>query len=397
MTNALAKPQTLLRLLSLGVAVVSLWVTRDAWLTGPAPTYQVAVQLLRDGQFDVRVYNDAWYSAQVLIKSAGAVSDFLSPSPPTTPILLLPLGLLSGTALNVSWALANFAALIGAITLSLATCSSRRHRLLLVLSATGALLSAPLYENLYRGQVYVFILLLYAVGLWAITHAHDGLAGVTLGILLAIKLSGWPLWIILLAWRRWRILLWASASVVVIVIATLLVMSAQVWLVYLTQTLPHWSASVMATVPAYQTVNGFFQHLFRYDAELNPSPIWDAPPLATLLSLGLTLLMLAITLTRTKQLHWLVGIVLSVILAPLAEQYHFLILTAPFALLAVQWHRFNFETRVVFMLAIALVIAPLPYKNPQWWQGAWALFAYPRLYGALILWALLIFTPSDAD
>src|SRR5919201_2930673 len=104
MSNRLTRRQTMLTLVSLLVVVVSLWVTHPVWLNGPAPTYQVAVQLLMNGQFDAHVYDDAWYSEQVMIKSAGAVSDFLAPSPPTTPILLWPLGGLDGAALKWSWA-----------------------------------------------------------------------------------------------------------------------------------------------------------------------------------------------------------------------------------------------------------------------------------------------------
>ena len=37
-----------------------------------------------------------------------------------------------------------------------------------------------------------------------------------------------------------------------------------------------------------------------------------------------------------------------------------------------------------------LIGADLPYLSPRVADGAWALFAYPKLYGALLLWATII-------
>ena len=41
-------------------------------------------------------------------------------------------------------------------------------------------------------------------------------------------------------------------------------------------------------------------------------------------------------------------------------------------------------------LAFFLLAAPLPYKDPTLADGWIALLAYPRLYGAWLLWAWLI-------
>ncbi len=394
MSRWLWKRSVLVSLLSIALPLLVWWLTRTTWLNGPAPTYRVAIQLIRSGQFDARVYDDAWYSAQVLAASNGAVSDLLAPSPPTLPVLLWPIGLLSDTTLNVTWAAANFAALLGAIQLSRATLTPRARTWLFALITTGALLSAPLYENLQRGQIYIFILLLHATVLWAAMQDRAVVAGVALGLLLALKINGWPLWIIWLALRRWRILFWATATVASITIATLPLIGVEVWRVYLTQSVPSWSSSAIATVPAYQTLSGFFQHLFRYDAEFNPAPLWDAPWLATLLSIGVSVGLLGISVARTKLPRPLLlgaGVILSAILSPLAEQYHYLILLVPLVAVAAISTEFNLSTRALFALAAVLIFVALPYKNPYWWNGAWALLAYPRLYGALILWGLLMF------
>jgi hypothetical protein len=40
-------------------------------------------------------------------------------------------------------------------------------------------------------------------------------------------------------------------------------------------------------------------------------------------------------------------------------------------------------------IAIALLAAPLPYRDPALDEGWLALLAYPRVYGAWLLWAWL--------
>jgi hypothetical protein len=45
---------------------------------------------------------------------------------------------------------------------------------------------------------------------------------------------------------------------------------------------------------------------------------------------------------------------------------------------------------VLLAAAFLPVAADLPYRSPGLDHGAWALLAYPKLYGALLLWAALL-------
>jgi hypothetical protein len=53
----------------------------------------------------------------------------------------------------------------------------------------------------------------------------------------------------------------------------------------------------------------------------------------------------------------------------------------------------------VLALAALLLGAPLPYKAPQIQAGWWAIIAYPRVYGAYLLWAWIAWalTGSKVD
>ena len=383
----------------LGVSLLMLLsgLARTDWLSGPAPAYRVAVQLIQAGQFDTRVYDDDWYSAQVFAETKGAVADILSPSPPTLPLLLWPIGWFSGPTLNALWAAANLGAVFLAIQLSLAALKQPTpvSGLSFILIGAVTMISAPLHEDIARGQIYIFVLLLHAIVFWAVLQDHDALGGIGLGLLLALKLNGLPIWIVLISLRRWRVLKWAVVCTVAVIMISLLVTSMDVWRVYVTRTLPGSVTSPTVAVTAYQTINGFFQHLFRFDPAWNPSPLFDAPGLAALASIVISIGLVAITWLRANRLHLSLALgaaaVLSVVLSPLAEQYHFLVLMAPVTVMVAGWSRFNFRAWAWFALAIALIVLPLPYKSPELASGPLALLAYPRLYGALIVWALLVF------
>jgi hypothetical protein len=45
---------------------------------------------------------------------------------------------------------------------------------------------------------------------------------------------------------------------------------------------------------------------------------------------------------------------------------------------------------VMILILISLISVYLPYVSPRLAKGIWAVFAYPKLYGAIGLWGLFI-------
>src|SRR5262249_14445997 len=150
---------------------------------------------------------------------------------------------------------------------------------------------------------------------------------------------------------------------------------------YLTSVLPAAMSSALATLTAFQTVPAFFQHFFRSDADFNPQPLIDLPSLATLSTLLTAVLLLTVTLTRARRIGLRRALsaasVLSVVLMPQAEQYHFLALFAPFGLAAMPLESLNRAAGIALLLALLCVYAPLPYKDAALASGLWSLLAYP--------------------
>ena len=77
----------------------------------------------------------------------------------------------------------------------------------------------------------------------------------------------------------------------------------------------------------------------------------------------------------------------------LAQEYHFAMLVIPSAVALARW--FEGASRPTrdglwLALAFALLAVPLPYEDPVLAAGWTALLAYPRLYGAWLLWGWIV-------
>ncbi|MBI1763629.1 MAG: DUF2029 domain-containing protein [Acidobacteria bacterium] len=68
----------------------------------------------------------------------------------------------------------------------------------------------PLYGELWIGQLTLLLLVLFLTAWLALRHGWEKLGGALLGVLLLLKLMGWPL-LLWLLWRRQRRPVWAAA------------------------------------------------------------------------------------------------------------------------------------------------------------------------------------------
>jgi hypothetical protein len=211
-----------------------------------------------------------------------------------------------------------------------------------------------------------------------------------------LKLAGWPAWLVLAARGRWRALAWLAAAIIAVAAASLPWVRFATWQFYLFTDLPRWLQTSIAAVPAYQTVGGFWQHLFRLNPQLNPAPVANLPWLALALNALCTLALLAVTLWGLRRAPLLVAVsaalVLTIVLAPIAEQYHYLMAALALIVAAAEWRRQapwqgqRPGLGGLLLLAAVLIFWPLPYKDPRLAAGWLAILAYPRLWGGLLLW-----------
>jgi len=243
--------------------------------------------------------------------------------------------------------------------------------------------------------MYVLVLVLLVVAWIGYRRQRSGTCGAAVGTLFIAKTAALMMWPLMLVERRWRALAWGGGVILFGVLSSTIVLGTGVWAAYLhaAQRLPE-SASLSVT--AYQTQLSFFRHLFVYDAEWNPNPLVNIP----LLGYGLPIIGLGVFLAISSWYAYRRGasdsmfaafVLLGLIVSPVSLDYHYVIALLPIGILMSQlrgqllsWSGF------ILIAGTLLIAADLPYQAARLTPGAWAFFAYPKLYGALLLWGLAL-------
>lgn len=365
-------------------------------LTYGFSAYYTAARLVREGQPAARLYDDAWFRTQTVRLGLAGAEDIFYVNPPPAALLFWPLAGLTPRQARALWTALNL------------TCLALAWWGLLRLTRGGPLAGAlglallavyePVRAELQLGQAYALLLLAAVALLWAYLAGRDDVAGVLLGLMLAVKTAGILLPVLFVAQRRWRALAWTAATGAGVAALSLPVLGLAAWRTY-AGLLLRFGARPELAVTAYQDLPGLVAHLFRPDAAWNPAPLLAAPLVAAALAPLAALALVALTFAATarpdprdrhaQMLGFAAWLTLTLVLSPVSEEYHYTVLLAPLAVALAGWRdlRPGWPALALIVVGVALVAAPLPYKSPVLAAGARALLAYPKLYGALALWA----------
>jgi hypothetical protein len=386
---------------------------------GSFAVYYVAASLLAHQPSALaRFYDDAWFSGQLSQINPPGVYDIFFYNPPTMSLLMLPLVGFAPQPARLIWTLLGVALLLGGLVLLARGLALPARWGLWALPL--ALLYAPVTENLRAGQGYLLLFFLLCAAFWGLARSDDGrstiddpkcgavvdrlssivrvrksdaVAGFAIGLMLALKFAGAWLWPLLLLAGRWRALAWAGMCAAGLALISLPFIGMSAWQ-SIFALLPGSLTDPRRTVTAYQTVTSLFGHLFDHNARWNPAPLIDAPWASIALTVGVLFGALALSAHwarragQNRPLCIALCMALVVTNAPFAEGYHYTLTLAP--LLVAGWwawrSRLGWRAWAILALAALLLGAPLPYKAPQIQAGWWALAAYPRVYGAYLLW-----------
>ena len=84
-------------------------------------------------------------------------------------------------------------------------------------------------------------------------------------------------------------------------------------------------------------------------------------------------------------------VLLGLIVSPVSADYHYVIALLPIGILLSQFRgQLRSWPGLILITGTLLIAADLPYRTARLTPGAWAFFAYPKLYGALLLWGLAL-------
>ncbi|HYO49606.1 MAG TPA: glycosyltransferase family 87 protein [Chloroflexia bacterium] len=394
----------------------------------------VGARLAIEGQGAMLYDAGAFRSASIRL---GAVPDIFDPNSPATILLYLPIAGLDVHTARTLWICASLAFFILAWALLL-----RALRLppLVALALSAAVpLFQPWRANIRTGQDYAAALLFIVAGALFSLRAEPpngdasrsgrGMgsfaAGCSLGFAILMRqFYGTVHLLPALVYRQWKSVGAAVGVYGTAVLITLVWFGPGVWGTSL-NLITTWRERPETAVNAYQSLNNFLTHLFRYHPQWNPGPILDAPWLVGPLWWTLAGLLVAVsvyTIWRTRNigegsasaqrlLPYALATPLALLISPISEDYHHTLAVFPLAVVAgvlVQlWSleraemgekRPGYGRAVIpwLVLVLAAVLLGIPWRyysaggNLPEAEGWRAFLYYPRFYGNLLLWGLIV-------
>jgi hypothetical protein len=360
-------------------------------------SYYTSARLAMAGELDPRIYDNAWFQARE--GELGLRNDIYGHQPPTMALVMIPVAWLSPASARAAWLALDllWLALGGLLAAAAAARGARAGPAAVALMLILVALFPPLRAELRYAQIYTLMALWYAAWLYGFVTGRDWLCGAALAALALVKLAGAPLWLLLLAAGRWRACAWAAALWLAALVASLPLVGADTWRAYLGDRAGDLAANPVFGVTALQTLVSLLRQLFVYDPQYTPAPLVHAPALATALWIALAVVLVALTLAGARRAPLLSGCAALCVVVPLqpaGEQHHYVLLLAPLFVAIILARRLVTLSPAAVVLAAAgaaLLLAPTYFLDNAAWAG-WprALLAYPRLYGALLLWAAFL-------
>ncbi|MEW5992187.1 MAG: glycosyltransferase 87 family protein [Chloroflexota bacterium] len=388
-----------------GLAAAAFLAGPVAWAAGNLregfPGYFTASRLVIEGRWSPSVYDDTTFARETLAVTDGRIGEIYRPNPPVTSLVMLPIAGLDLMTARRAWLGLEVALVAVTWLLLLGALPALRAPPLALGVLALTLVWAPLQLDLRMGQVYVPVLALHAAALLAIARGRARgtlVAGVALGAAAAAKLAALP-WLVVLLLRRGRRLAVATAVATAAVLAGLTLGYAGIdgWSAFASTAWHDLTADRPSlAVTAYQSTAGFLRHLLTTDATWNPGGLADLPLVARGLGLAVSAWVAVVTILVARRgrvdLVAAFAVTGGVLALNVAQDYAYTLLLLPAAVGLARCAAASAGRRAWtawLAIAIALIAAPLPYRDPAFDAGWLALLAYPRLYGAWLLWAWL--------
>ena len=378
-------------LLLLGGAIFCLRILPHAWrsVNTDFPNYYITARLVHDGYSTDRIYEWDWFARQKDRLGIDQNVVGFNSLTPLSALPLLPISSLDPLAAKRVWVLFNLLLLAPTLWV-VRSLSGLPWRWL----GIATLFSFPLYKNLEYGQYYIVLLLLLAAALWLHVRRWSATAGALVAFAAGLKV--FPIFFIFyfLKKRDWRATCGFLLGIALVLSLSILVFGQTLMSRYAFEILP--AALRGEAMNPYSleasSISALVHHLFAYEPELNPQPVFQAwwaiailqPVLQLLVLIPALLLSSASRDKQTLSLEWSTLIVALLAVSTLPASYHFVLLLLPCAMWAQhllqkgQWRAAAFCIVLYFLIGWPV----WPKVNDAGWH---ALLGVPRLWLVLVL------------
>ena len=304
------------------------WAPR---LTYGFAMYYTYARLVLTGETLAGVYGEEYFNAKV--HEYGFDLRDEPNNLPTAALAYIPVAWPGPAAGKVLWTIASVAFFAWALMLLFRLSGIPPGGVPGLVLLTLVLLWHPGWQAVALGQVYILLLLVFLLFIRWLPRS-DALSGLFLGSAAIMKGYGAVPAVLLAVKGRWIVIGVSAVAALGVALATLPWLGAESWKAFFGFVLTSLGSRSQDANVAYQTVNGFVRHLFTYDTAWLPHPLVVAPPwIIAVISIGANLLLiLAAVLAFRKAgegeqlLAYGGAIAAGVMTAPLAEEYHYVLL-----------------------------------------------------------------------
>jgi hypothetical protein len=367
--------------------------TRAGRVTHGFVAYYTFARMLVDGKDLEKAYDAEYFNATIQEYGVEGIND-IAHNLPTMALLLAPVASLPPEHAKIVLSAVSFCALLVSLLILLSLYGVHLKQNLGKILTLLFLCWRPIYDNLYLGQIYALLLMLFCIAIWGLKRRQHWTLPVTLAAAFLFKGHGLVPMVWLALQRHWKAFLLTLVFIVATVAITMPLIGTATWSVYYSGVVSNLGTNPTDAGTTYQTINSLIFHLFTYDPQWLPNPLFVLPSgIVRLISYALNLAIIGYILIRTKLLPTSASVIsfsaalaAGVITAPLAEEYAFtLFLPLALGLAATIGAKLRQTRRLatidwICLSAILLLAAPLPYKNLHFTSFPLVLFAYPKLF-----------------
>jgi alpha-1,2-mannosyltransferase len=330
-------------------------------------------------------FTQVWISAKDLLAGKEPYLDpnlgYQNAYPPVSEIFFLPFALLSHQVALVVFTYISFASIIGSVFLSLKIVMKKIPWHYFLLFTGLSFTSFPIRFSLGMGQVNMIVLFLLLLAVYLETKATKNslIAGLSLGVAIALK----PIFAFFLLFfmlkKSWKVVLISSFFVAFLIVTSLVFWPTQIWLSwYQTGILP--SVSYKAPyIYVYQN-QGIFGFLSRLISNFNARIYLSRAAAVILVPLASYL--------AYKKKEFNLGLSFFIITLLLLDitswQHHFVWLMFPFVVL-LNYIVKTKNTGLLVLLVISYVLVSWNIKYDYLYPG---IILSNQFYGAVILWGI---------
>jgi hypothetical protein len=284
-------------------------------------------------------------------------------NPPAFSLILTPLAQLDYPLASISWFILSLSCGILSIYL-IVRALYEKHKTWIFLSLTVLLFAYyPTFSSLLLGQLSMVLLFLIIAAWYNARLERDLLAGLFLGVALALKLFTGLFLIIFLIQRRWRLLLWYAATYLATTVSALIITGKENFFDYLAnlRNINWYEAIWNGSSMGYFTriFNGYPQ--FAFFSTIDPGRLFSV-----IFSLAIFAFIIYAIWPRKETIHkdkfdldFSLAIVAMLLISPLGWMYYFSILVLP---IIVIWNSIQESNmlRIRYWVVVAWLLSTIP-------------------------------------